>query len=181
MVDENHCAIENLYRYSAGFKYYFKLTGKPKFIYEYGNPVGSFERKVFLSKNLYRLSSFRGVEQLMRRYSKWVFLDLEIRDSRYSKKLESYMTFNEAAFDREYESKWTGTSEGAFFDGENFDRCRTIRQPDISANDLGSTKSAFYVISADIGRKGDLTAVSVIKAVPQTSGVLQKQLVNLYS
>ena len=91
------------------------------------------------------------------------------------------MTFNEAAFDREYESKWTGTSEGAFFDGENFDRCRTIRQPDISANDLGSTKSAFYVISADIGRKGDLTAVSVIKAVPQTSGVLQKQLVNLYS
>lgn len=91
------------------------------------------------------------------------------------------MTFNEAAFDREYESKWTGTSEGAFFDGENFDRCRTIRQPDISANDLGSTKSAFYVISADIGRKGDLTAVSVIKVVPQTSGVLQKQLVNLYS
>ena len=90
-------------------------------------------------------------------------------------------TFNAAAFNREYESKWIGTSEGAFFDGNVFDRSRTIRQPDFSIADLGPVKSAFYVISADIGRKGDLTAVSVIKVIPQPTGAPIKHLVNLFS
>jgi hypothetical protein len=30
-------------------------------------------------------------------------------------------TFNEASFDREYGSHWTGTVEDAFFNGEKFD------------------------------------------------------------
>lgn len=33
-------------------------------------------------------------------------------------------TFNEASFEREYESVWSGTVEDAFFDGDAFDRCR---------------------------------------------------------
>lgn len=33
-------------------------------------------------------------------------------------------TFNEAAFGREYESRWSGTVEDAFFNGEAFDRSR---------------------------------------------------------
>ena len=35
--------------------------------------------------------------------------------------------FNEAGFEREYESKWSGTVEDAFFDGEAFDRNRIYR------------------------------------------------------
>jgi hypothetical protein len=35
-------------------------------------------------------------------------------------------TFNEASFDREYGSHWTGTVEDAFFDGERFDRNRIL-------------------------------------------------------
>jgi hypothetical protein len=35
-------------------------------------------------------------------------------------------TFNEAAFGREYESRWSGTVEDAFFDGEKFDRNRQL-------------------------------------------------------
>ena len=39
-------------------------------------------------------------------------------------------TFNEASFDREYESVWSGTSENAFFDGEIFDRSRKLQKPE---------------------------------------------------
>jgi hypothetical protein len=35
-------------------------------------------------------------------------------------------TYNEASFDREYESKWSGTVEDAFFNGEHFDRNRKL-------------------------------------------------------
>ena len=35
-------------------------------------------------------------------------------------------TFNEESFEREYGSKWTGTVEGAFFDGDKFDRNRIL-------------------------------------------------------
>jgi len=38
-------------------------------------------------------------------------------------------TFNESAFAREYESKWSGTSEDAFFDGESFDKNRVLKLP----------------------------------------------------
>jgi hypothetical protein len=35
-------------------------------------------------------------------------------------------TYNEASFEREYESKWSGTVEDAFFNGEHFDRNRKL-------------------------------------------------------
>ena len=35
-------------------------------------------------------------------------------------------TFNESSFDREYESKWSGTVEDAFFNAEIFDRNRIL-------------------------------------------------------
>jgi hypothetical protein len=35
-------------------------------------------------------------------------------------------TFNEAAFGREYASRWSGTVEDAFFNGEAFDRSRVL-------------------------------------------------------
>ena len=35
-------------------------------------------------------------------------------------------TFNEASFDREYESKWSGTTDNAFFNGETFDKHRVL-------------------------------------------------------
>ena len=37
-------------------------------------------------------------------------------------------TFNEAAFGREYESKWSGSVEDAFFNGEAFDRNRILQK-----------------------------------------------------
>jgi hypothetical protein len=40
--------------------------------------------------------------------------------------LKKDSTFNEASFGREYESKWSGTIEDAFFNGEKFDRNRIL-------------------------------------------------------
>ena len=41
-------------------------------------------------------------------------------------------TFNEAAFGREYESRWSGSIEDAFFRAEWFDRNRILLQPTIN-------------------------------------------------
>ena len=63
-------------------------------------------------------------------------------------------TFNDAAFAREYESKWSGTSENAFFDGEAFDRNRSLMKAENeSSGKIGN--GGYYIISADIGRKDD--------------------------
>lgn len=62
-------------------------------------------------------------------------------------------TFNEAAFDREYESIWSGTAEGAFFNGEAFDRSRRLQKPEYEFSGRSSGLS-YYVISVDVGRRG---------------------------
>ena len=45
-------------------------------------------------------------------------------DKHFIRDLKLDGTFNEASFDREYESKWSGTIEDAFFRAEQFDRNR---------------------------------------------------------
>jgi hypothetical protein len=74
-------------------------------------------------------------------------------------------TFNEASFDREYESIWSGSIEDAFFNAEMFDRNRILKQPEYEASGRAS-KSGFYILSADVGRKGCDTVVCVFKVTP---------------
>jgi hypothetical protein len=47
-------------------------------------------------------------------------------DKSFIKDLKQDGTFNEASFDREYESIWSGTAENAFFNGETFDKHRVL-------------------------------------------------------
>ena len=89
-------------------------------------------------------------------------------------------TFNESSFDREYESKWSGTVEDAFFDAEIFDRNRILNQPEYEASGR-SSKLAFYVLAADIGRKGCDSVICVFKVTPQSQGGATKSLVNIYT
>lgn len=63
-------------------------------------------------------------------------------------------TYNETAFEREYESKWSGVAEEAFFDGEAFDRNRKLLVPETkSAIKNGSGSQSYYVIAVDVARK----------------------------
>lgn len=87
-------------------------------------------------------------------------------------------TFNEAAFGREYESRWSGSVEDAYFNGEAFDRNRNIQKPEYEYSGRSSA-SSYYVISVDVGRKGCDSVATVIKVVPQAMGSAYKSLVNI--
>lgn len=89
-------------------------------------------------------------------------------------------TFNEASFNRQYESEWSGDAENAFFSGEVFDKYRILLQPEKEYSGRTS-KNGYYVISVDVGRIGCTTEAMVIKVTPQPQGSALKTLVNLYT
>ena len=105
---------------------------------------------------------------------------MKLLDKNFIKDLKLDGTFNESSFDREYESKWSGTIEDAFFRAEQFDRNRILKQPEYEYSGR-STKSAYYVLSVDVGRKGCDTVCCVFKVTPQTAGSSFKTLVNIYT
>lgn len=104
---------------------------------------------------------------------------VKLLDKNFIKDLKMDGTFNESSFDREYESKWSGTVEDAFFNAEWFDRCRKLNQPEEEASKR-SSKLAYYVLSVDVGRKGCDSVVCVFKVTPQAQGTSIKSLVNMY-
>ncbi len=88
-------------------------------------------------------------------------------------------TYNEASFEREYESRWSGTVEDAFFNAEMFDRARILNQPEEQAS--ARVKNGYYILSVDVGRKSDSTVVMVWHVNPQPQGASLKKLVNIYT
>ena len=91
---------------------------------------------------------------------------MKLLDKNFVKDLKMDGTFNESSFEREYESKWSGTVEDAFFNSETFDRNRILKQPEYEASGRAS-KSSYYVLSMDVGRKGCDSVVCVFKVTPQ--------------
>ena len=89
-------------------------------------------------------------------------------------------TYNEASFEREYESKWSGSVEDAFFSGEHFDRSRKMLQPEWEYSGR-SAPGAYYIVSADVGRKGCDTVICIFKVTPSSQGPSIKSLVNMYT
>lgn len=105
---------------------------------------------------------------------------VKLLDKNFIQELKQDGTFNEASFDREYESKWSGTVENAFFNGEAFDRNRKLLQPEYEASGRSSAK-AYYILSVDVGRKNCDSVVCVFKVTPQAQGPAIKSLVNIYT
>ena len=89
-------------------------------------------------------------------------------------------TYNDSSFAREYESEWSGDTENAFFSAEKFDKYRTMLQPEYEYSGR-SSKTAYYVIGVDVGRKDCTTEAVVIKVTPQPQGTSLKSIVNIYS
>ncbi len=102
-----------------------------------------------------------------------------LQSKNFVEELKRDGTFNEAAFEREYESKWSGTAEDAFFNGEVFDRNRKLLQPEYEASGRSSER-AYYVLSVDVGRRKCQTVVCAIKVTPQAQGPAIKSLVNIF-
>ena len=105
---------------------------------------------------------------------------MKLLDKNFLQDLKRDGTFNEASFDREYESKWTGTVENAFFNGEIFDRNRNLQKPE-NEHSGRTSASGYYVISVDVGRKGCDSVACVFKVTPQSQGAAYKSLVNIYT
>ena len=105
---------------------------------------------------------------------------MKLLDKTFIQDLKRDGTFNEASFDREYESKWSGTVADAFFDGDVFDRNRQLKQPEYEHSGRSSA-SSYYVISVDVGRKGCDSVACVFKVTPQSMGGAFKSLVNIYT
>jgi hypothetical protein len=61
-----------------------------------------------------------------------------------------------------------------------FDKNRKLLQPEYEAS--GRTgKNSYYILSADVGRRGCDTVVCVFKVIPQPQGASLKTLVNIYT
>lgn len=89
-------------------------------------------------------------------------------------------TYNEASFDREFGSVWSGDAENAYFSNEVFEKHRVLLQPEYEFSGR-SSKNAYYVLGIDVGRKGCNSEVCVEKVTPQPQGEAIKTLVNIYS
>lgn len=89
-------------------------------------------------------------------------------------------TFNDASFDREYRSIWSGDAESAFFSSEVFDKNRILNQPEYEFSGRTS-KNGYYVLGVDVGRFKCTTEICIFKVTPQVQGSALKTLVNLYS
>ena len=105
---------------------------------------------------------------------------VKLLDKNFIKDLKMDGTFNETSFGREYESKWSGTVEDAFFNAEVFDRNRVLNQPEYEASGR-SSKLAYYVLMVDVGRKGCDSVVCIFKVTPHAQGAAVKTLVNMYT
>lgn len=103
---------------------------------------------------------------------------MKLLDKSFLQDLKRDGTFNEASFEREYESRWTGTVADAFFNGEVFDRSRRLLKPEYEASGRAAI-SSYYIISVDVGRKGCESVACVFKVIPQSMGASHKSLVNI--
>lgn len=107
-------------------------------------------------------------------------------DKNFIQDLKRDGTFNEASFEREYESVWSGTVADAFFNGDAFDRNRALQKPEYEHSGRSSLQS-YYVLSMDVARKntgkdGCDSVITVFKVIPQNYGEVSiKSLVNLYT
>jgi hypothetical protein len=104
---------------------------------------------------------------------------LGLQPKNFISDLKRDSTFNEASFSREYESRWTGSVEDAFFDGERFDRNRQILLPEYEASSKMG-KNGYYILGVDVGRQDCQTIICVFKVIPQPQGPSIKRLVHIY-
>ena len=89
-------------------------------------------------------------------------------------------TYNEASFDREYGSVWSGDAENAYFSNEIYEKHRVLLQPEHEFSGRTS-KTGYYIIGVDVGRKGCNSEACIIKVTPQPQGDAIKSLVNIHS
>ena len=83
-------------------------------------------------------------------------------DRQYINKLKMSPSYNAESFATEYLSLWQGSSEDAWFSYEKLTKYRKIKNPETHAINRPESEQ-FYLISVDVGRISDQTAVCVFR------------------
>ena len=98
-------------------------------------------------------------------------------DKQYINKLKMSPSYNAESFATEYLSLWQGSSEEAWFSYEKLSKYRKLKNPEMHAINRPESEQ-FYLISVDVGRISDQTAVSVFR-VNVVKNKFYASLVNL--
>ena len=98
-------------------------------------------------------------------------------DKQYINKLKMSPSYNAESFATEYLSLWQGSSEDAWFSYEKLSKYRKIKNPETHAINRPDSEQ-FYLISVDVGRISDQTAVCIFR-VNIVKGKFYSTLVNL--
>lgn len=77
------------------------------------------------------------------------------------------------------ESKWSGSSDNAYYNGELFDQNRKLQAAEYEYDIQAKNSEAYYVMSVDVGRKADMSEIQVAKILPQPQGQSIKHLIYL--
>ena len=83
-------------------------------------------------------------------------------DYQYINKLKMSPSYNAESFATEYLSLWQGSSEESWFSFERLSKYRKIKNPETHAI-IRHDSEQFYLISVDVGRISDQTAVCVFR------------------
>lgn len=97
----------------------------------------------------------------------------------YINKLKTSSSFDEQAFAQEYLSLWDGGSSDSWFNYDQLNRHRKIKNPETHAKN-GDSLNQFYLLAVDVGRLKDQTAVCVFRVNINKNGIYRSALVNLY-
>ena len=88
-------------------------------------------------------------------------------DKKFLNEMKMSGNFDEASFQRENASVWTGASSEAWFNSDKLIRCRKLLHCERKAKPEAKRKDAFYIMSVDVARTGNNdTSIFVIKVYP---------------
>lgn len=98
-------------------------------------------------------------------------------DRDFAKKQQESSTYSPQSFNREYESIWIGTSDGSYFNGDEFDKARDLKNPMYTGPSTLNKNQEIY-ISFDVGRynNGDNSSLFVIEAIKGKNGIVDKNV-----
>ena len=83
-------------------------------------------------------------------------------DKQYINKLKMSPSYNAESFATEYLSLWQGSSEEAWFSYDKLTKYRKLKNPETHAINRPDSEQ-FYLLSVDVGRISDQTAVSIFR------------------
>jgi len=98
-------------------------------------------------------------------------------DEEYLQELKEKDDYNPLTHAMEYEAKFMGISDNAFFNLDEILQCRVHKLPELKKDEKIKDKDVIYVAGVDIARApdrsnwaNDLTSISVLKCVPKKDG-----------